>query len=54
MSGVLTDANSFERIQKEDFVMKCPECGEKHRWHMTEGQLAVHEDPDLPRFARVH
>jgi predicted RNA-binding Zn-ribbon protein involved in translation (DUF1610 family) len=57
MSGILTDADSFQNIQKEEFAMKCPECGERHRWFVAEGQLALSDRPQkavLPQFARIH
>jgi transcription elongation factor Elf1 len=53
MSRILTDANVMN-IKKNEFVMKCPECGQTHQWSVAEGQVPSIDEPRLPQVARIH
>lgn len=42
-SGILTDEQSFASMLSKKVEVRCPECGEMHRWWMAEGQLGLHD-----------
>ena len=37
--GVRMDANSFASLPDMDMAVKCPQCGEEHKWRPREARL---------------